>query len=120
MYYIALVNKENTILYPEHHKTSEEREKRQYSYETQAMNEVGGWEVYMGEEPFECVLARIDTVKGESEPQEDYEVRVGIAVQAALKSSTSKLAAPMIDDEPEWHKLGYQTLDEYEAHNPKG
>lgn len=120
MYYIALVNKSGIILYPEHYEEEIGRERRRYSYISQASNEGGHWDVYMGEEPFECVLARASITRGENEPQEDFDVRVGIAVQDAFNNSTSVLKHTMVDDEPEWHKLGYQTLEEYEAHNPQG
>lgn len=119
MYYIALVNKEGHVLYPEHYEEELGRERRRYSYVTQSANEVGEWQVYMGEEPFECVQARIATAKAENESQEDFEVRLGIAIQEASKATTSILKPTMPDDEPEWHKLGYQTFEEYRAHNPK-
>lgn len=119
MFYLALVNNKNEIKYPVHYEKEKDREMRLMGYEIQALGEPGEWGVYLGNEPFECYLIRRDVKQQDSESKDDFDVRMGLAIQEAFNKSSSKIEAPMIDDEPIWHKKGYLTLEEYEAHNPK-
>lgn len=97
MFYIAVV-KGSEIKYAEHYQEKVGFDRRAVGLKTQAILEGEGWVMYAGDEPYECVLARINTPPMDGETFEEYQKRIEIPVQAALKISTSKLTPTMPDD----------------------